>query len=165
MNPVGIDELIIRRRHLPHWRTGAATYFVTFRALFNLSTDARQVVVDTIRRGEVSHFNLFIAAVMVDHVHLILFPLEVEDGQWRDLSQITKGMKGASARAINRLLNRTGNVWQDESYDRIIRNEREMRQTWDYIYLNPVRAGLVEEAEDYPFLIYPSEDSVKRILA
>ncbi|WP_228043679.1 hypothetical protein [Dolichospermum sp. LEGE 00246] len=45
-----------------------------------------------------------------------------------------------------------GIVWQDERYDRIMRNHQEFVNTWNYIRENPVKANLVENPEDYPFL-------------
>jgi putative transposase len=158
------DELVIRRRKLPHWRSGAKTYHVTFRSRLLIPPAARQLVVDAVRKGEAQHFNLFLGLVMPDHVHLLLFPCESSEGQWRDLSDILQGLKGASARSVNKHLCRRGNLWQDESYDRIIRNRREYRATWNYIWLNPCVAGLTDSPDEYPYLIYPSETSAKRIL-
>jgi hypothetical protein len=39
--------------------------------------------------------------------------------------------------------------WQNESYDHVVRNEEEFRRIQRYIELNPVRAGLVESAEEF----------------
>jgi hypothetical protein len=44
-----------------------------------------------------------------------------------------------------------GTVWQDERYDRIMRNHEEFINNWEYIRQNPVKAGLVNIAEEYPF--------------
>ena len=45
-----------------------------------------------------------------------------------------------------------GIVWQVERYDRIVRNHQEFINFWEYIRQNPVKAGLTELPEDYPFL-------------
>ena len=45
-----------------------------------------------------------------------------------------------------------GIVWQVERYDRIVRNHQEFINFWEYIRQNPVKAGLTEIPEDYPFL-------------
>jgi hypothetical protein len=68
-----------------------------------------------------------------------------------------KGLEGASARSINRLLGTGGTVWQDESFDRIIRDDRELEQKLQYMYYNPVKAGLVGKPEDYRFFVWPPE--------
>jgi len=158
------QELRISGRRLPHWQAGASTYFVTFTSHINLDPSSRQIVCDCIRKGEVEHFNLFIGCVMPDHAHLLLFPREVEPGKWRSLSHVMKGLKGASSRAVNKGLGRKGSLWQDESFDRIIRNAAEYRGAWNYIWQNPIEAGLANHPEEYPFLLFPSEDSAKHIL-
>ena len=47
--------------------------------------------------------------------------------------------------------NRPGTQWQQGFHDRIIRNPAEYAETIRYVVNNPVRAGLVESLEDYPF--------------
>jgi hypothetical protein len=52
----------------------------------------------------------------------------------------------------NRLLGRTGEpFWQKESYDHWVRSEIEWNRIAGYIEQNPVKAGLVPRAEDYPW--------------
>ncbi len=48
---------------------------------------------------------------MPDHVHLIFTPLYAGDSL-HSVAEIMQGIKGASAHKINRLLNRSGQVWQ-----------------------------------------------------
>jgi REP element-mobilizing transposase RayT len=82
---------------------------------------------------------------MPNHVHLLLQPKA-------SLSRITNGLKGASAREANRVLGRTGQpFWQDESFDRWVRGAGEFARIREYILQNPVQAGLVGRAEDWPW--------------
>ncbi len=74
---------------------------------------------------------------MPTHVHLLIEPLYANK-----LPVVLKALKGASARAANRVLGRTGSFWLDESYDRIVRDETERDAFIRYIADNPVRAGL-----------------------
>ena len=61
-------------------------------------------------------------------------------------------LKGYTAREANKLLQRSGQpFWQKESYDHAARNEREAGRIRRYIEDNPVKAGLVARAEDYPW--------------
>jgi hypothetical protein len=46
-------------------------------------------------------------------------------------------------------------VWQDESYDRIIRDDQELEEKLLYMYNNPVKAGLVADPADYEFFVLP----------
>ena len=127
-----------------------AVYFVTFRKKIGiLNYKERELVFSHIKRGHRKFYVLITVVVMPDHVHLIFLPLK----QYT-LTRVMKGIKGVSARRINDYRNMRGTVWQDESYDRIIRNEEELQQKVRYIYYNPVKAGLVEKVEDYPFWFY-----------
>jgi REP element-mobilizing transposase RayT len=47
-------------------------------------------------------------------------------------------------------------IYQDENYDHIIRNERDYNEKLNYLVMNPVEAGLVERPEDYRWLYCPS---------
>jgi len=86
---------------------------------------------------------------MPDHVHLILSIPRSNDGLL--LRRIMKGIKGTSAREINALFGWRGNVWQDESFDRVVRSD-ERERALDYVWRNPVAAGLVSEPEEYPWV-------------
>jgi REP element-mobilizing transposase RayT len=68
------------------------------------------------------------------------------------LVDILKGIKGASARRVNQLLGSYGPLWQEESFDHVIRNEESMQQKTDYIRQNPIRRGLVKIPEEYRWL-------------
>jgi len=64
-------------------------------------------------------------------------------------------MKGVSARRINQLLHRSGPVWQDESFDHVIRSTERSRAKFEYVCNNPVRAGLAGSPDEYPWLWRP----------
>lgn len=83
--------------------------------------------------------------VMSNHVHVLFWPDAV-------LAKITKSIKGFTAREANRLLGRTGQpFWQEESFDHWVRNGDEFNRIARYIEQNPVKAGLVRRAEDWPW--------------
>jgi REP element-mobilizing transposase RayT len=156
------DELEIRRRHLPHWQLGGSVYFITFRSSRGILPEpALRQVMDNIRYDHGKRYDLHFAVVMPDHVHLLLQPREKEGRTWFDLAEIMKGIKGVSSRRINQLLGTTGTVWQAESFDRIMRNEEEYLQKWEYMWNNAVKAGLVEKAEQYEFFVFPEDRTDK----
>ena len=137
------------RRRLPHWELNDATYFVTFRLLKGvLSNHECQIVLDHLLEGDRVFYHAVTAVVMPDHCHLLIRP-KPEYG----LSRVMKGIKGVSARLINQSRGRRGSIWQDESLDRIMRDEDEAIEKAQYILENPVRAGLVDNPLDYPFVI------------
>jgi REP element-mobilizing transposase RayT len=61
---------------------------------------------------------------MPDHVHLLLTPLRDLDGNLYSLIEILQGIKSASAHSLNRSLGRSGPVWQEESFDHVLRSVR-----------------------------------------
>ena len=61
-------------------------------------------------------------------------------------------LKGFTARQINDLLGREGPVWLDERFDRIVRDEAELIEKWNYIRVNPVKKGLSESPEEWDAL-------------
>jgi len=80
---------------------------------------------------------------MSNHVHTLIWPNAM-------LSEITKEIKGFTAREINRILGRTGNkFWQDESFDHAVRSQNEFYRIVRYIELNPVKAGLVKNPKQW----------------
>jgi REP element-mobilizing transposase RayT len=83
--------------------------------------------------------------VMPNHVHVLWTPVG-------SLPDLIKRVKGSTAIAANRILARTGQrFWQDEYFDRLVRNEREASRIRAYIEQNPVRAGLAASSEMYPW--------------
>jgi len=87
--------------------------------------------------------------LMPDHVHLIYSALRRADGWEYTLPDVMKSIKGRSARQINVALKRSGPVWQEEFFDHVLRSNDSLVDRVDYVCQNPVRAGLVEKAEDY----------------
>ena len=88
-------------------------------------------------------YELFAWVVMSNHVHVLLTPHQ-------PLRRITRAIKSASAREANRILGRSGRFWQEESFDRWVRDGKEFARIVQYIEWNPVRAGLVERVEQWP---------------
>ena len=135
------------RRHLPHWRQAGATYFVTFRVHAQpMSPAERDVVVQNLKAGDRQFYSLVAFVVMPDHLHLIL-----RDDQRYPLDRILAGIKGTTARKVNRLRSTQGAFWQDESWDRILRDAAELDEKLQYIWNNPLKAGLCDRPEDYPW--------------
>jgi len=88
---------------------------------------------------------------MPDHAHLAMVPIYLPQGPI-PIAEIMQAIKGASAHRINKLLNRRGKVWQEESFDRALRKEEQFEEKLYYMLGNPVRAGLVSNPLDYPWI-------------
>jgi putative transposase len=108
---------------------------------------AAKCVVETLIHGAVvlGHYQLHAYVVMANHVHVLITPsLRV--------GRITGAIKGVSACKCNRILCLSDkHFWQHESYDRWARDAVECQRICRYIENNPVAAGLVERAEDWPW--------------
>ena len=118
---------------------------------------ARDLVMAHIQLDHCRKMSVRIALVMPEHVHLIGSPLWNVHGEVFSLVEILQGIKGASARSVNRLLHRVGPVWQQESFDHEIRQNESLNEKIEYVANNPVRRGLVEKASDYPWLWIPDD--------
>jgi len=141
------------RRRLPHLQKADAPIFVTFCKATRepLSEAARSLVLQRCLYGDGTRFHLHAAVVMPEHVHLLMTPLRDAHGDVSCLAEILKGIKGASARSVNQLLGRSGPVWQEESFDHVVRSEESLEQKIEYIRKNAVRRGLVRTPEEYPW--------------
>ena len=69
--------------------------------------------------------------VMPNHVHVLF---ELKDAA--DLPKVLKSWKGYSAREVNRLCNKTGVVWQDEYFDRLVRDADHYQRVVEYVRQN-----------------------------
>jgi putative transposase len=169
------------RRNLPHWHPDGRVLFITWRLHGSLPWHPRVLdaenpdddefrkldetldraargpqwltdpqvaacVVEKIRRGHaLQHYELHRFVVMPNHLHVLVTPKA-------EPRQLMKSLKGATARAANSLPGRTGMAfWQDESFDRWMRDDAEFQKTAAYIEQNPASARLVERPEDWPW--------------
>jgi putative transposase len=92
-------------------------------------------------------YELICFCIMSNHFHLV-FRIIKED---YPISKIMQSIKGFTSRMINKQLGKTGDTWQDESYDRIVRDGGELFRIIQYVLNNPVKIGLVKKWEDWEF--------------
>lgn len=139
---------------LPHYQKARRALFVTFCKLIPtpFTSDARDAVLRHCLHDNGKRYQLHAVVVMPEHVHLLLTPLQDEAGWAFGLPATMKLIKGVSARSVNKLLGSEGPVWQEESFDHVLRSQESMEEKLEYIRQNPVRRGLVEKPEDYRWL-------------
>jgi REP element-mobilizing transposase RayT len=173
-------DRIRRRRTLPHWETGRAIYFITFRladslpreALLRICSGLYQTPNPTSQNRRLSpqlekfldsgagacylgrpeiaalvaealgtfaglRYRLFAWCLMPNHLHAVIEPI----GEW-SLATIVHTWKSFTAKRANQLLHRTGEFWQREYYDHVIRNGDDYTQIIRYVLENPSKAGL-----------------------
>jgi putative transposase len=143
-----------QRRNLPHWQQPGSIYFLTWRLKGEgmLNSEEKTMVFQALRYWDNIKWTLYAAVVMPNHVHVIAQPLTLPDGRAINLSSIIHSVKTFTARTINAQRGVRGSLWQDERYDRIIRDELELLQKWQYLRHNPMERGLASSPEGYPWL-------------
>ena len=97
----------------------------------------RQVVIDALHHFEGQRCEMLAYAVMPTHVHVLCRMLDEHR-----LEEVCSSWKWFTAQRIQRSLGRTGPLWQDESFDRIIRDAEHYQATVRYIAKNPFKARL-----------------------
>jgi REP element-mobilizing transposase RayT len=104
-----------------------------------------QIVMDSLLKGEsLGHYELYAWAVMSNHVHILLRPLEPHT-----IPQIMKAIKSPTSRQISKLLGIKPPIWEMDYFDRYIRDPDHFAKTVNYIESNPRKAGL---SEDYLYV-------------
>ena len=122
-------------------------YFITFnvearrRVLANaLAFDAWRLAI-----GKLAAWTVLAGIMMPDHIHMLAAPHQ------RDVSVST--FAGLIKRWMRQQARRTDWCWQPGSFDRLLRHEESAAAKWIYIRENPVRAGLVERWQDWPYRV------------
>jgi REP element-mobilizing transposase RayT len=112
------------------------------------SKEVSEILTDEWRNGHGRHgWAIGRYVIMPDHVHLFCRgelgakPLPVFMQRWKEWS----------SKRMTRELGLSGTIWQEEFFDHILRSSESYSQKWDYVRENPVRAGLVESSDQWPY--------------
>ncbi len=84
---------------------------------------------------------------MPDHVHFFCTP-ELDA---KPLPKFMGSWKEWTSKNIKRVLEIPGPLWQEQFFDHVLRSSESYAQKWGYVRENPVRAGLVTNADDWPW--------------
>jgi REP element-mobilizing transposase RayT len=104
-----------------------------------------KLVQDALECFDGERYRLIAWCIMPNHVHVLT---EVKR---HSLSDIVHSWKSFTAHKSNKLLGRTGKFWMPDYFDRFIRNQQHFASTVEYIRQNPVKAGLVDAPEKWPW--------------
>lgn len=105
-----------------------------------------KIVEDALLHFDGERYRLISWCIMPNHVHVL-----IETRPGHPLAEVVHSWKSFTAKEINAVLGRSGEVWQREYFDRYIRDDRHLQATIEYIESNPVKAELVERAENWPY--------------
>ena len=164
--PTSLDRTYEYRRRLPHYQKPGQAIFVTFckQGREPFSTLARDLVLQHCVHDNGKRICLHAAVVMPEHVHMLLMPMVDEQGWPYAMPAILKQIKGVSARSVNRLPGCSWPVWQEESFDHVLRSTESFAEKLEHIRQNPVRRGLGLRPEDYQWLWVCGADTLVRRL-
>jgi len=153
------DAHYSKRRRLPHFEKPWAIYFITIgtRNRRVLSPASRTVVLNALRHFHGQRYELFAAVVMPDHVHFLIQPWIKETNEQGDnvfwsLGELMHSIKSYSAKEINKIEGTSGEVWEQERYDRYVRGDADLEEKFLYIVNNPRGESLVGPDESYPWI-------------
>lgn len=151
------------RGYLPHFDSGEAVRFVTFRLADSLPTAhahlerglgacwldqpaIARLVEDAILHFDARRYCVIAWCVMPNHVHVIVEPIE-----GNRIDAIIHTWKSFSATHANRLLARGSPFWHRDISERVVRDESDLERTIGEVEDSPVRAGLASRAAAWPW--------------
>jgi putative transposase len=119
--------------------------------------EVAKIVIDHLKAQDGKLYYLQAFTIMPNHVHILIdmsCQLDRNGGTdgYVQLDKVMMRHKGRTARLINELIGKTGKIfWLKDSYDHVVRNDREWKNIINYIVENPVKAKLVEKWQDWPY--------------
>ena len=125
-------------------------YFViccTYRRRLHLASEAVHTSFIRFAQRAQNDFGVAVGCYVIlpDHIHLFLaLPHDLKLGDW----------VGTLKRVVARSVEASGSgdpIWQRGFFDHLLRSSESYAVKWNYVRENPVRAGLVSHAEDWPY--------------
>ncbi len=132
---VRFDEFLDNPQNGPYWL---------------IQAEIAGVVTEALHFRDKLDYKLVAYCLMSNHVHFVIDTRDTNETE-KPLFRILQSFKRYTARKANVLLNRTGAFWHPESYDHIVRDNGELRRIIWYILQNPVKAGLKQNWQDWPY--------------
>ena len=114
--------------------------------IFSSKVNAEIVIGELLRSTKDLGFRILCYCLMPDHLHVVLSP----GHSGCPLSKFLNIFKGRTT-AIFREMEGLDRIWQRSAFDHIIRTDEDLRDIVKYIMSNPVRKGITEKADDYPY--------------
>ncbi len=114
-----------------------------------------KIVADALKHFDGQRYRLGEWVVMPNHVHVVVTPIGDHS-----LTDIIQSWKSFTAHEINKNTDSSGQLWQHESYDHIVRSPEQLCHFEQYIHNNPAKAGVnVEQASRLPFASIGKRDA------
>ncbi|MGR3301447.1 MAG: REP-associated tyrosine transposase [Candidatus Scalindua sp.] len=140
-----------KRNRLQHFDyEGSYVYFLTICCYDNMNYFTNKNIVLTVldslnRISSEMSFTIIVYCFMPDHLHIL-----TSGNEKTNLIKFIKTFKQITGYNFKKADGR--NLWQKSFHDHVVRKEESLNTIAEYIFNNPVRKGLVNNYEDYPFL-------------
>jgi len=140
-------------------RTPGGTWFFTV-TLANRKSDLLTKEIDCLRESvrNVRHdwpFHIDAWVVLPDHIHAVWTLPEGDrdfSTRWRLIkSCFSRGLPRMEKVSASRLRKGERGIWQRRFWEHRIRDENDYRRHVDYVHINPLKHGYVEQVIDWPF--------------
>jgi len=124
------DDLLDNNKTGPHWLK---------------DNNVAQIWVDALKYFDNERCKVICSTVMSNHVHFIFYQLK------QSIRKVTHSLKSYSGNEANKVLGREGRFWQEESFDRVIRNREDLGEKINYVLNNPVKIGIAPHWSEYKY--------------
>lgn len=104
-----------------------------------------QIWIDALKHFDNERYKVICSTVMSNHVHFIFYQLK------QPIRKIMHSLKSYTGNEANKMLGREGRFWQEESFDRAIRNREKLGEKINYVLNNPVKVGAVSHWSEYKY--------------
>lgn len=152
-SPKKASELVKRYRHLQHRYVKAFNQLLDAqrRPGIDLSkTENTRIISNALHFWEGEMLKNYAFCIMPNHVHWVFKVLEKDrDGKPVYLQDIMYSVKRFTANMINKSEKRSGSLWQKESFDTTIRDNKHLHNAIEYTLNNPLHAGLVNDRAEW----------------
>jgi REP element-mobilizing transposase RayT len=175
-----IDRELIKKRiegirnkkvRSEEWLEYSDKYFSSFDELLEKGTygpqwlrepEIARIVQDALCFYDKNTYDLLCYCIMPNHVHMVISVGRIFNStnltdrneistNNKQLFRILQSIKRYTAKRANITLNRRGAFWQHESYDHVVRDDADLSRIVECVIYNPVRAGLVQSWEEWPW--------------
>ena len=114
--------------------------------IFGSEGNAKIVIDELLNTAKNLRFKILCYCLMPDHLHVIVSP----GASALPLSKFLNVFKGRTTRVFKYKEN-LKKIWQRSAFDHVIRTEENLKAVIEYIMNNPVRKGIVQKADEYPY--------------
>lgn len=142
----------IWRGRLPHWRADGVAYYVTFRHRRPLDEKECGDVFAALLKPQGRKWDVDLLCVLPEKTEMIVRVEQSPAGEPFELSDIVEKAKTKAGKSIIKRSGERYPPFYTESYDRIVRDEAELETTWGTIVESAKKEGIVDSADEYPFL-------------